>query len=135
MLLPVAVRWARFPRDTSVEEELLRAGTAAAEEAFRAIPHLADELGTDPQVVERLRHEYEIYPASVRARGDGVADDDPALRFDQHSAALRLALVARKRATVVRLRDEQQIDDTVRRRLQAALDIEEVRLAGYEAAE
>jgi hypothetical protein len=47
-------------------------------------------------------------------------------------AELRLALVAHKRATVVRLRDERRIDDTVLRRLQAALDDEEVRLTERE---
>ncbi|MEU6379456.1 Na+/H+ antiporter [Streptomyces sp. NPDC046909] len=131
LLLPGAVRWARFPRDTSVEEELVLAETTAAEEAFKAMPDLADELGTDPQVVERLRQEYEVHLAAVHARGSGATDDHPALRHDQDDTALRLALVAHKRATVVRLRDDRRIDDTVLRRLQAALDNEEVRLAGH----
>ncbi|WP_175647620.1 hypothetical protein [Streptomyces cyaneochromogenes] len=53
----------------------------------------------------------------------------------QDHLALRLARIANKRATVVRLRDEHQIDDTVLRRLQAALDSEEVRLSGGAAVE
>ena len=45
--------------------------------------------------------------------------------------ALRLALIARKRATVVRLRDEGRIDDTVLRRVQAKLDLEDLRLSDH----
>ncbi|MFJ8021494.1 Na+/H+ antiporter [Streptomyces sp. NPDC096311] len=134
LLLPGAVRWARLPRDTSVDEEQFLAETAATEEAIKAMPQLAADLDADPKVVEWLRQEYEAHLATVRARGVG-ADDDPALRHNQHYTALRLALIAHKRATVVRLRDERDIDDTVLRRLQAALDIEEVRLSGREQVE
>nr|WP_240943092.1 cation:proton antiporter [Planosporangium thailandense] len=42
---------------------------------------------------------------------------------------LRLALIARKRARVVKLRDAHHIDDTVLRRIQAQLDAEELRLS------
>ncbi len=43
---------------------------------------------------------------------------------------LKTAALAHKRATVVRLRNEQVIDDTVLRRIQAQLDLEELRLSG-----
>ncbi|KND37207.1 hypothetical protein IQ63_09760 [Streptomyces acidiscabies] len=72
--------------------------------------------------------------ATVRARSAGT-DDSPALLRNRHYTDLRLALIATKRATVVRLRDEARIDDTVLRRLQATLDNEEVRLAGGEQVE
>src|SRR5262249_10595488 len=98
-----------------------------AEEAIRAMPRLAAELGTGPKVVELLQQEEEMYLATVRAKGAGTVDD-PVLRHSAHYTALRLALVAHKRATVVRLRDERRIDDAVLRRLQAALDVEEAHL-------
>ncbi|MFI6699052.1 cation:proton antiporter [Streptomyces sp. NPDC050509] len=106
----------------------------ATEEAVEALPELAAELGTTAKVTEWLRQEYEAHLATVRAKGDG-ADEDPALLHNRHYTELRLALIAHKRATVVRLRDEQRIDDTVLRRLQTALDYEEVRLAGREQVE
>ncbi|WP_178880164.1 hypothetical protein [Streptomyces acidiscabies] len=99
LLLPGVVRWARPPRDTSVDEEQILAGTLA----------------------------------TVRARSAGT-NDSPALLRNRHYTDLRLALIATKRATVVRLR-QARIDDTVLRRLQATLDNEEVRLAGGEQAE
>jgi CPA1 family monovalent cation:H+ antiporter len=131
LLLPGVVHWARLPRDTSVEEEELLAETKATEEALEALPRLATGLGTSPEAAEWLRQEYEAQLAAVRARGAG-SDGDPALLHNRHYTALRLALITHKRATVVRLRDEQRIDDTVLRRLQTTLDYEEVRLTGTE---
>jgi monovalent cation/hydrogen antiporter len=134
LLLPGAVRWARLPRDTSVEQERHLAETLATEEALAAIPRLAADLGTDPEVASRLRREYEKHLRVLRAGEDG-ADDEPALRYDQHYTALRLAVLAHKRASVLRLRDERRIDDTVLRQVQARLDIEEVRLSRREVVD
>ena len=131
LLLPTVVRWARLPRDTSVEQERHLSETLATEEALAAIPRLAADLGTDPEVAGRLRREYEKHLRVLRAGEDG-ANDEPALRYDQHYTALRLAVLAHKRATVLRLRDERRIDDTVLRQVQARLDIEEVRLSRRE---
>jgi CPA1 family monovalent cation:H+ antiporter len=47
---------------------------------------------------------------------------------------LRLAVIARERATVVRLRDERRIDDTVLRQVHARLGIEDVRLSRREVS-
>jgi Na+/H+ antiporter len=134
LLLPGVVRWARLPRDTYIEQERQLAETVAAEEALSAMPQIAAELSTHPDVVERMRHEYEEHMRVLRANRAG-AEDDPAVRHDQHYTALRLALLAHKRATVVRLRDERRIDDVVLRQVQAALDIEEVHLSRREAAD
>ena len=88
----------------------------------------------DPDITGRLRREYEKHLRLLHA-GDPGADDEPALRYDQQYTALRLAVLARKRATVVRLRDERRIDDTVLRQIQARLDLEEVRLSRREVAD
>ncbi|MGW2560864.1 hypothetical protein ACWCXB_16785 [Streptomyces sp. NPDC001514] len=108
--------------------------TTAAQAALAPLPEAAAGLGTDPEVVDRLRHEYEKRLLVLRAGAAGT-DDDPALRHDAHCTALRLALLACKRATVVGLRDERRIDDTVLRQVQAQLDIEEVRLSRREAVD
>jgi Na+/H+ antiporter len=134
LLLPGVVRWARLPRDTHIEQERQLAETVAAQEALSAMPQLAAELSTHPDVLERMRHEYEEHLLVLRANHAG-ADDDPALRHDRHYTALRLALLAHKRRTLIRLRDEHRIDDTVLRQVQAALDTEEVHLSRREAAD
>lgn len=134
LLLPGVVRWARLPRDTSVEQERHLAETLATERALAAIPGLAAGLGTDPEVADRLRREYGEHLRVVRADGER-ADDEPALRHERQYAALRLAVIAHKRATVIGLRDEGRIDDTVLRQVQARLDAEEVRLSRREEVE
>ncbi|WP_406327745.1 Na+/H+ antiporter [Streptomyces sp. NBC_00203] len=134
LLLPGVVRWARLPRDTSVQEERFLAETTATEEALKALPELAADLHVAPEVVARMRHEYETHLLVVRADG-GEADDEEVLRHDRHYTALRLALLSHKRATVLRLRDELRIDDTVLRQVQRQLDIEEVRLSRRETVE
>lgn len=137
LLLPTVVRWARLPRDTSVEEERFLAETTATEEALKALPGLAEELDTDPAVAERMRQEYETHLIVVRAGGGetDASENAAVLRHDRHYTALRLALLAHKRATVLRLRDNHEIDDTVLRHVQHQLDIEEVRLSRRRAAE
>ena len=134
LLLPVAVRWARLPLDTSVQTERHFAEILATEEALDAIPQLATGLGTDPEVSGRLRREYSKHLRLLRAN-DAGADDEPALRYDQQYTALRLAVLAHKRDTVLRLRDERRSDDIVLRQIQARLDIEEVRLSRRETVD
>ncbi|MBT2538824.1 Na+/H+ antiporter [Arthrobacter sp. ISL-69] len=133
-LLPAVVRWARLPHDRSAGEERQFAETTAIEEALTALPGLADDLGADHEVTDRLRREYAEHLRVLHASNDR-AGDERALRHDQHDTALRLALLARKRAAVVRLRDESRIDDTVLRQVQARLDIEEVRLSRHDSTE
>ncbi|MYS57160.1 Na+/H+ antiporter [Streptomyces sp. SID6013] len=137
LLLPGVVRWARLPADTATAEERLLAEATATEEAYRALEETAARLGTDPQITERTRREYESHLRVVRAGGSEQDADEHAdiLRQDRQYTDLRLALLERKRATVLRLRDEQTIDDTVLVQVQRRLDIEEIRLTGHEPAE
>jgi CPA1 family monovalent cation:H+ antiporter len=98
------------------------------------LPGLADEQGTDPDVIDRLRREVEEHLEVLRADGEGNGDE-PAIRHDQQYSRLRLAVLQHKRDTVLRLRDERRIDDTVLRLVQTKLDIEEVRLTRRELLE
>jgi CPA1 family monovalent cation:H+ antiporter len=134
LALPLVVRWTRLPVDTTVEDERRLAETVATQEALTAMDEIATELGTDQRVVDRMRTEYEKHLGVLRAHGD-EADDDPGRRAEAGFAALRLGLLGRKRETVARLRDEQRIDDTVLRQIQAQLDVEEVRLSRRDAAD
>jgi CPA1 family monovalent cation:H+ antiporter len=128
LALPRVIRWAHLPVDTSVEDELHLAQRTATDEALRALPGLAQEHGVADEVTHRLRAEYEEHLSTLRAHENGETDGPTATRRRTHGD-LHLALIAHKRATVVRLRDEGVIDDTVLRRLQATLDIEELRLS------
>ena len=54
------------------------------------------------------------------------------LTRDEEYGRLRLALLDRKREVLVRLRREGTIDDSVARRVQTRIDLEELRLTGVE---
>ncbi|WP_104103430.1 Na+/H+ antiporter [Arthrobacter sp. 08Y14] len=140
-LLPAVARWARLPQDTEARTEELRFAQASAiNDALEAMPRLAAELGTDQQVVDELVTEYNQRLGVLRALANETdADDDGAARALTRAGQYRelgLALIARKRNTLIRLRDERRIDDTVLLQLQARLDLEEVRLAApHDAAD
>jgi Na+/H+ antiporter len=65
-------------------------------------------------------------PTPNGSASNGSASGDRSRREQYRS--LHRALVAEKRATVVRLRNERKIDDIVLRRVEAILDAEELRL-------
>lgn len=126
LTLPAVVRWARLPADDGVDGERHQAEQVATRAALEALPVEAARLGLGGKVVAKLEAEYRMH-AEALAEADADPTDDGRPReadFD----ALRLAVLAHKRAAVVRLRDERTIDDIVLREVQAQLDAEEVRL-------
>ena len=127
LLLPPVVRWARLPDTSTVEQERRHAETRATEDALAALPDLGQAAGVAPDVVEQLAQEYRQHLQVLRV--DGSLEDESALRQHEQDTALRLAALGHKRATVLQLRDQQQIDDTVLRQVQARLDLEELRLS------
>lgn len=134
ILLPIVVRWADLAEDTGIETERLLAETTATQEALQALAGVAATLGTDAPVTDRLREEYDTH-LRVLLAGGSTAEEDDDVRRDQQYTALRLEILVRKRATVVRLRNEEHIDDTVLRQLQHKMDAEELRLAPEDLAE
>lgn len=126
-LLPAVIRWAALPDDTTADDEYARAQIAATRAALDALPELADDLDVNDEVAENTRRVLTGHLAALRAAESGAEEDADAVRSRQ-VRDLTLALVRRKRETIVRLRDERVIDDVVLRRLQAQLDAEEVRL-------
>ncbi|WP_312677790.1 Na+/H+ antiporter [Microbacterium sp.] len=63
--------------------------------------------------------------------GIDLTQRSPLVRFEE-ATRLKLALLERKREVLLRMRREGTIDDLVERRVEAHLDLEEVRLRGVE---
>ncbi|GAA1964417.1 Na+/H+ antiporter [Nocardioides panacihumi] len=126
LLLPAVVRFARLPVDNSVAEEIHLAEVFTLDEAIDAIDETAAELGSGEMVVERVRHELGKQRRLLAAAG---SEGDPVVQHDDQYTSLVLALIARRREALLELRDEQRIDDIVLRRVQAGLDVEEVRIS------
>jgi monovalent cation/hydrogen antiporter len=129
-LLPAVVRWARLPEEPE-EEELRVAELAIASAAVSAVDELAHELGTSSDVHGRLADEYRSHLAVTQALKAG-SDPATTTQWRQEETALRQAVLERKREVLLDLRLAGTVDDTVARRLQTRLDVEEQRLAGVE---
>lgn len=134
LVLPAVVRWARLPSDESVGHELRLAETSATRAALDELPHLAQRLGVDPEISERIQGEFEEHLELLEVE-DESRDGEEAAERSRQDTELRLALLHCKREEVVRLRDEGEIDDIVLRDIQRRLDVEEVRLTGREPGE
>jgi CPA1 family monovalent cation:H+ antiporter len=131
LVLPAVLRWANLPADETLATERRLAKLESTQAALDAVPQLAVDLRLDPEVAERAQTELREALDKLRA-GDDDSQDAEALRLDEQYRTLRLALLARKRETVLQLRSDLRIDDAVLRQVQARLDIEEVRLSREE---
>ncbi|MFI7214123.1 Na+/H+ antiporter [Micromonospora maritima] len=125
--LPAVVTWAGLIGDRERDHEVRWARIRATEAALEALPQVAAELGASSDTVDRLRSDYEDHLADVRRPPDEATGEEREV-----ARRLKLELLDRKRREVTLLRDSNQIDDAVLRQLQAAVDIEEIRLLGPE---
>ena len=137
LTLPAVLRWSRLVGDGSEQEEQRLALHTMTEAAMAALPAEAARLGVSDDVVERMHSELEERLAELDAAQapapDAAAAQEPGTRSPRKEyKLLHLALLATKRAALVRLRDDRLIDDIVLRRLQARLDAEELRHSALE---
>jgi CPA1 family monovalent cation:H+ antiporter len=129
-LLPIVVRWARLPEEPE-EEELRMAELAITSAAVTAVDELGEELGTSAGVRGRVADEYQTHLSVMQALKAG-SDPDSTTQSRQEETNLRQALLERKREVLLGLRLAGTVDDTVARRIQTRLDVEEQRLTGVE---
>ncbi|MFI6133578.1 Na+/H+ antiporter [Micromonospora sp. NPDC051141] len=125
--LPAVVGWAGLTGDRERADETRVARIRATEAVLEALPGTAAELGVAPDTVARLRAAYQDHLDDVRNPRDEATDREREL-----ARRLQLEMLDRKRREVTRLRNTNQIDEAVLRELQAATDIEELRLLGPE---
>ena len=98
------------------------------------LPGLVEELGTDGEVADQLRAEYDRRLRILRANEhDEPAAAAGAMSWEKQHADLRVALLGRKHDTLVRLWDRDEIDDSVLQQVQAVLDLERVAVDRHRA--
>ncbi|MEJ2865585.1 Na+/H+ antiporter [Actinomycetospora flava] len=125
LTLPWVIRFARYAPDTAVDEEILLARRRTLEAALDALDRVATEHAASEDVVRRLRTEHER-----RRHLLDPPDEDPDEADHDAEKSLRMALLEERRARLLRLRDEAEIDDAVLMVVQAELDNEEMGLRG-----
>lgn len=96
-----------------------------------AVDHLARELGTSAETRGRVADDYRSHLAVTQALKAG-SDVAAVTQARGEETTLRQALLERKREALLELRLAGTVDDTVARRIQTRLDVEEQRLTGVE---
>ncbi len=127
LTLPMVIRWAGLTEDEGRADETLQAQLVATRAGLAALDGVGRELGAPQDMLDRLRADYEDHLQAVLARSD---EQSEAHRMQQLERRLRLRVLHHKRRAVTAMRDANTIDDIVLRDVQAAMDIEEMRLLG-----
>jgi monovalent cation/hydrogen antiporter len=116
--------------DEELEQEEARARTRAARAALERIEELSEEEWVREDTLERMRGAYGYRERRFSARIDGETDESPDGYEERSSAYQQLSreLLEAQRATLIRMRNAGEINDTVLRVLERELDLEDSRL-------
>ena len=137
MLLPLVIRWAKIPVDTTEEDEINEAVRTIIAESFDSVAEIGQEIGAPQWIIDRIADE-QMYNASMyrnlhTVRKNGANAPEEARRIIEASdleKELRLRHLEKQRSVLKRLRNERIIDTNVLHAIQEILDIEEVRVLG-----
>jgi Na+/H+ antiporter len=113
--------------DEVEEQEELKARLRAAEAALERLEELGDEDWVRDDTLDRTRRLYDYRRRRFSALVDGSDDGDFEERSADYQRLLR-ELLAAEREELLALRNEGEISDEVRRRVERDLDLEEARL-------
>jgi len=129
LTLPILIRHLGVKDDGITDEEERLARLAANKAAIELIETAALNWGISDEIVKRLRAEYDdrieqlqLCCESLDNRSGGIAT------FDYQR--LQQRALDEERKTIIRLRNEQTINDDALRRIQRDLDLAEARLSG-----
>jgi CPA1 family monovalent cation:H+ antiporter len=126
LTLTPLVRWLKIADDHVTEKEERLARLKANEAALARLEELASLNRASPNVVERLRSEYEDRIRQLRCE---VPDEESVSRlFSEDFEELAGEVLQTERDTVVQLRNEEAINDQALRRIQRDIDLAEARL-------
>lgn len=135
LTLPALIRALKIEEDTADQDEEMAARVEIAFAAVDRIDELAQEEWVNPDTVERTRGLFEYRRRRFSSQlGDGGEHHDPEDEFDYESRAQSYQefmglVIAAQRQSLRALRDDGQITDEVRRRVEYDLDLEEARIA------
>jgi Na+/H+ antiporter, bacterial form len=129
LTLPLLIRKLRIADDGGNDEEERRARTEANRAALELIERLASDCEVPRDVAKRLEAEYRERLAELRQCASGP--DASGEIVTPHYRRLQYEALKVERATIIRLRNEQVINDDALRRIQRDLDLAEARLTGH----
>ena len=135
LLMPALIRALHIKPDTLDQDEELNARLEIAYAAIDQIDDLEQEDWVHPQTVERTRMMFDYRRRRFASRvGNGSPVDEEQDDFDYEGRAetyqrFMHEVIGAQRTALRRLRDEGDVSDDVRRRVEYDLDLEEARLS------
>lgn len=129
LTLPVLIRILRIKGDGTTDEEERAARLAANEAAIAFLEKTCLEEGASPEILRRLRFEYDDRITQLRRCADGNGDRSGEMATPEYQRLQHNALgIERKK--IIELRNDLVISDEALRRIQRDLDLAEARLLG-----
>jgi CPA1 family monovalent cation:H+ antiporter len=125
--LPPLIRWLKIEDDDSREKEEREARLAANKAALARVAEIATADSAKTDAHKRLRIEYEDRIRQLEAAEPDHVKHHLRLFSNEYEALSRAALNV-ERQTILKLRNEEVINDEVLRRIQKDIDLAEARL-------
>jgi Na+/H+ antiporter len=129
LTLPVLIRKLGITGDGQADEEERTARLEANKAAIELIEKLRANGNFSPDAVDRLRAEYDERVEQLQLCAENPDDCRGEIATPQYQRLQHEALRI-ERQTIIRLRNEQVINDDALRRIQRDLDLAEARLTG-----
>ena len=129
LTLPVLIRKLGLKDDRSTDTEERNARVEANKAALSLVESLATNGKFGADLISRLRAEYDDRLAQLELCAQSDEDCTGGIATPQYQRLQQKALDV-ERQTIIRLRNQQVINDNALRRIQRDLDLAEARLAG-----
>src|SRR5215469_3197449 len=129
LTLPVLIQKLGVPRDAETDEEERLARLQANKAALEWIEEARAKSNFSPDVVDRLRAEYDERIEQLEHCADNPDECRGEIATPQYQRLQHQALRI-ERKTIIRLRNQRVINDDALRRIQRDLDLAEARLSG-----
>nr|MBA2679713.1 cation:proton antiporter [Ktedonobacteraceae bacterium] len=127
LTLPLLIQRLKVVDDGGALKEENKARLKAAQAAQTRLQELAQEEHTPPVLIEKLKHQYEARIKRYSARYHGELDEEEEEHFSRFGQ-LEQDLLQVELNALVKLRNDEIINDEVMRRVQHDLDLEWLRL-------
>ena len=127
--LPALIRWLGVEDDRVAEQEEREARLKSNEAALARLNEIADSQSIAPEIVQRLRIEYEDRIRQLEVCDPEHGEMSRGL-FSSAYEQLSHELLLVERRSILQLRNERVINDDVLRRVQRDIDLAEARLRG-----
>lgn len=129
LTLPLVIRWLGVEDDYSMDREERAARLKANQAALARLKEITEHDDAKADALRRLQIEYEDHIRQVEGSEPARAGT-PLRLFSSEYERLSFEALKVERQTIVRLRNQEVINDAVLRRIQRDIDLAEARLAG-----